>query len=203
MKIQLVDRNKEMCDAWSSYFQDCNDVEIYHTDIFNVPTDCIVSPANSFGFMDGSLDLAISNRFGWGVQKRLQQIIKEKFNGELLVGQATYIETNDPDTPYCISAPTMRVPMILGNESINVYLATKAIFNCIKNEPTIKINSITISGLGTGVGRVPYILCAKQMKYAYDSFWIRDNAEYPTWKHAQNAHQLLYKKPNNLTDLQF
>jgi O-acetyl-ADP-ribose deacetylase (regulator of RNase III) len=200
MKIQLIDRNREMCKQWTTHFKECEDVEIYNTDFFNKPTDCVVSPANSFGFMDGSLDLAISRKLGWGVQTKLQQILKDHYNGELLVGQATLIRTNHPNVPYCISAPTMRVPMILGGNSINVYLATKAIFTLLKDYPSI--NSVTISGLGTGVGQVPFDICAKQMKYAYDAFWIKDGIEYPTWKHAQNAHQLLYKN-SGLSDLQF
>jgi len=78
MIIQLVDRNNEMCEQWASHYKGCNDVIVHCGDFFSLKTDCVVSPANSFGFMDGGLDLAISNKLGWQVQKKLQKQIQEK-----------------------------------------------------------------------------------------------------------------------------
>ncbi len=198
MKIQLVDRNKEMCEQWSYYFHDCSDVLIHCGEFFSLKTDCVVSPANSFGYMDGGLDLAISKKLGWQVQDKLQKQIQEKYFGELLIGQAELIETDNEEVPFCISAPTMRVPLILTN-TVNVYLAAKAIFYLLKKEK--KINVITISGLGTGVGKVPFDICAKQMRQAYNDVWL-NNYEFPnSWHQAQKQHQLLYT--NNYRDLQF
>ncbi|MCL2313328.1 MAG: macro domain-containing protein [Firmicutes bacterium] len=200
--IQLIDKNRELCEQWLKYFSDCSDVLIYRGDFFGKPTDCVVSPANSFGFMDGGLDYYISMILGNHVQERLQQQIKEKYHGELLVGQAELIVTDVPQIPYCISAPTMRVPMILTN-TVNVYLATKAIFylwinNCDAQK---NINTITIPGLGTGVGKVPFDICAKQMRKAYDEIWL-GQYDFPlTWKESQEKHQSLYS--NNYKDLQF
>ena len=131
MRIQLVDNKIGMCNQWYVYFNDCADVNIHCDDFFAVPTDCVVSPANSFGFMDGGLDLAISINLGWQVQNRLQKQIKEKYNGELLVGQAELIETGNEEIPFCISAPTMRTPMLLV-DSPNVYLASRAVFLLLK-----------------------------------------------------------------------
>ena len=64
MKIQLVDYNEEMCREWHKYFDDCNDVFIHEGDFFSVPTDCYVSPANSFGFLDGGIDNKIRKVYG-------------------------------------------------------------------------------------------------------------------------------------------
>jgi O-acetyl-ADP-ribose deacetylase (regulator of RNase III) len=113
--------------------------------------------------------LAISERLGWQVQRKLQKIVKEKYFGEFLVGQAELIETDFNQIPFCISAPTMRVLMIL-TDTANVYLASKAIFGLLKKENRIK--TVSISGLGTGVGQVPYDICAKQMKMAYTDIWL-------------------------------
>lgn len=196
--FQFVDRNKEMCEQWSLQFKDCKDVVVHHGDFFALPTDCVVSPANSFGFMDGSLDLAISKKLGWQVQAKLQRQIQEKYSGELLVGQAELVETEYKEIPFCISAPTMRVPMIL-KDTVNVYLASKAVFCLLKKEDRIK--KVTISGFGTGVGKVPFDVCAKQMKQAYLDFW-RNEYVYPkTWHEAQAKHQRLYS--NFYRDLQF
>ncbi len=189
MKIQLIDRNEGMCEQWSLQFKDCDDVVVHCGDFFSLKTDCVVSPANSFGYMDGGLDLVISQKLGWQVQTKLQKQIQQKHFGELLVGQAELIETENEDVPFCISAPTMRVPLILTNTT-NVYLATKAVFVLLKNET--RINSVTFSGLGTGVGKVPYSICAKQMKQAYDDFWLEKYVFPTSWREAQKKHHMLY-----------
>lgn len=189
MKIQLIDINQEMCDHWHLQFKNCADVLVHCGDFFSLKTDCVVSPANSFGYMDGGLDLAISRKLGWQIQYHLQTQISEKYFGELLVGQAELVETGCSDIPFCISAPTMRVPSIL-KDTVNVYLASKAIFALLKRET--RINSVTISGLGTGIGQVPYHVCARQMKQAYTDVWL-DNYVFPqSWSDAQAQHQLLY-----------
>lgn len=189
MKIQLVDRNYDMCKQWSEHFRDCSDVIIYNGDFFDLETDCVVSPANSFGFMDGGLDWVISDTLGWQIQNKLQIIMNEKYDGELLVGQAILVETDNLKVPYCISAPTMRVPIILTG-SVNVYLASKAIFRTLKQNVD-KIKTVTISGLGTGVGDVPFNICANQMKQAYVDVWL-DKYIFPeTLKNAMIKNNLL------------
>ena len=198
MKIQLIDRNIEMCKQLTYQFENCDDVLIHHGDFFSLETDCVVSPANSFGYMDGGLDLVISKKLGWQVQNKLQKQIQNKYLGELLVGQAELIETENKDIPFCIAAPTMRVPLILKN-TVNVYLSSKAIFGLLKNETRIK--TITISGLGTGVGQLPFNVCAKQMKQAYDDVWLNKYVFPNSWHEAQKKHQLLYS--NQYRDLQY
>ena len=41
--------------------------------VFTHGYGAVVSPANSFGFMDGGLDYKLSERFGWALQERLQR----------------------------------------------------------------------------------------------------------------------------------
>ena len=192
MKIQLVDRNYEMCEQWKLYFNNCEDVIVYNGGFFDLETECVVSPANSFGFMDGGLDLVISDTLGWQIQRKLQITINEKYDGELLVGQAELIETDNLNIPYCISAPTMRIPLHLTG-SVNVYLAAKAIFRILKQNQN-KINIVTISGLGTGVGKVPFDVCANQMKHAYDDVWLNKEIFPETLRSSMEKHQLLITK---------
>lgn len=205
MKIILVDRNIEMCNQWNLQFKDCKDVEVYCDDFFSIQSDCMVSPNNSFGFMDGGLDDKIRKFYEKNdidIEKTVQGEIKEH-NGELLVGQAIYFSFNSKKFPDLIVAPTMRVPMILGKESINIYLAMRAILLELKelsNPNHSRVKSIKVSGLGTGVGQVPYDICAKQMKQAYDDVWL-NKYEFPTdWSEAQIKHQLLYS--DDYRDLQ-
>ncbi len=203
MKIQLIDFNREMVEAWRKYFTGLQDVDIIQNSAFAVGTGCVVSPSNSYGYLDGGFDAAITANLGTQVQVELQRIIQTNYNGELLVGEAILFETKNPQIPYCISAPTMRVPMYLGNKSVNAYLAARAIFLILKQD-NLPFETITIPGLGTGVGKVPYDLCAFQMRKAYDDFYVGQKPMPTSWHQAQKEHQLLYETDkNNVRDLQF
>ncbi len=81
-----------------------------YRDLLALSADAAVSPANSFGMMDGGIDLAYSRKWGWGVQAHLQALIAATPMRELLVGEALIVPTGDPAIRFCISAPTMRLP---------------------------------------------------------------------------------------------
>ena len=122
MHYLLIDKNPSMVSAWREYFEEEDNVKILEGDLTNVSCDAIVSPANSFGFMDGGVDYAISMRLGWELQFELQKIIKNLPEGELIVGKALVMETGDELIPYLVSAPTMRVPMNFNiSTTINAY----------------------------------------------------------------------------------
>lgn len=197
MKLILADIHKAVIDGWEKYFSECEDVEIHHGSIFEVKCDALVSPANSFGFMDGGLDLLISRHLGWHVQDRLQEIIKAKYHGELLVGQAELVETDHHEIPYLISAPTMRVPMNIQN-TVNVYLAMRAILLLVKdaklgNEVSIQnlVQTIAVPGLGTGAGKITPSICARQMRAAYDEVVSGKYAFPSSWGEAHARHVFL------------
>ncbi|WP_254510460.1 macro domain-containing protein [Anatilimnocola floriformis] len=189
MKWHLVHYGSpELGDEWRCHFANEADVEIHDQDICQLQVDAIVSPANSFGFMDGGLDIALSNRFGWDLQKKLQQLIAARPLGELLVGEAIVMSTGDERIPWLISAPTIRVPMKL-RQSINPYLAMKAILSTvIHHQLSPAINSVAIPGLGTGVGGMSAATAAWQMWQAYREV-ILWQTPYPTdFDEAQRRH---------------
>lgn len=198
MKIQLIDRNQVMCNFWKLHFDNCSDVTIHCGDFFSLPADCIVSPANSFGFMDGGLDAVITNKLGKKTQENLQKLLEEKYNGELLVGQAVLVETGNNEVPFCISAPTMRVPLLL-KDSVNVYMAAKAIFRLLLENP--QIQTVSISGLGTGVGHVPFDICARQMRQAYNEVCLKQFVQPKTLQEAQKSHMNLITSSYKYNDL--
>ena len=75
------------------------------------------------------------------MQKKLelQKKIKALSEGELLIGKAMVLETQDELIPYLIAAPTMRVPMSFNiATSINAYLAMKATLIAAKNHSNIE-----------------------------------------------------------------
>ncbi|MCC7450544.1 MAG: macro domain-containing protein [Anaerolineae bacterium] len=198
MKVVLADLNKALIDEWVSTFKNVDDVSVYHGSIFDVACDAIVSPANSYGYMDGGLDLAISEYLGWHVQARLQERIKTYHHGELLVGLADIIPTDHPQTPYLISAPTMRVPMVLCRTSSNPYLAMRAVlllikFGTLADGSPVKdvVQTVAVPGLGTGVGEVPPSICANQMFQAINDF-MYDNYQFPgSWFAAMRMQAML------------
>ena len=81
MKIFLRDLNMKIVDSWKHVFHNfgCyyDNIDVSCGSIFDLMADAIISPANSFGFMDGGIDLAYSHYFGWDLQQRLQEYIRD------------------------------------------------------------------------------------------------------------------------------
>lgn len=81
-ELILVDVQGELCSHWELFFKDHSSVSIHHGYFQTVKEyDCIVSPANSFGLMDGGIDLAIRNYFGMQLQYTVQKAIQKDFYG--------------------------------------------------------------------------------------------------------------------------
>lgn len=187
MKYILSDTNPKLIEAWRTFFSDLEAVSVIEGDITTFAVDAVVSPANSFGFMDGGLDYALSERLGWDLEKTLQAKIKALPEGELLVGQAMILETGDPIIPFLISAPTMRIPTNFNiDTSVNAYLAMKAILLAAKREE--RINSIAIPGLCTGVGRMQPMIAARQMHMAYEEVVSGKKMDFTSFGEAQKYH---------------
>lgn len=162
MQILLVDREPAMARAWRTVFEDRDDVEVIEGDYFSRPAEAMVSPANSFGIMDGGLDAAIRDVLGFAVQKRAQRVIVERHHGELPVGSAELVDTSDERWPVLVVAPTMRVPENV-NQTLNAYLAFRAAILACKRAD---IGSIVCCGLGTGIGGMNPQRAAVQMRMA-------------------------------------
>jgi O-acetyl-ADP-ribose deacetylase (regulator of RNase III) len=197
MKVVLVDVKRPLVMCWWKTCRDVPGVTVHEGSIFEIECDALVSPANSFGFMDGGLDLAISRFFGWHVQERLQERIRTRHHGELLVGQAELVPTDHPKIPWVISAPTMRVPLVLG-PTVNPYLAMRAVLLLVLHghlddgRPVREvIETVAVPGLGTGVGRVPSGICARQMRAALGEALLGEAAFPATWGGAKTRHDEL------------
>jgi O-acetyl-ADP-ribose deacetylase (regulator of RNase III) len=202
MEIVLTSLDRDLASTWKSVCGDLPGISVHEGSIFDVKCDAVVSPANSFGFMDGGLDLRYSDRFGWQVQERLQALIRSKHHGELLVGQAEIVETDSEAIPYLIAAPTMRVPMIL-KETVNPYLAARAVLLLIQQgrfesgylsgeKLSDVIQTVAFPGLGTGIGRVSASSCAHQVRAAIEEVLLGKSVFPGSWSEAQIRHQQLY-----------
>jgi len=181
--IHLRDLGQPLVDAWTHAFAGVESVTTSCGDIFSsepgvVPTDApidiqadaIVSPANSYGFMDGGIDAVYTYEFGEGLQRRLQEVLAADYHGELPVGQAVIIPTDHDVIPWCISAPTMRIPGGV-SETVNAYLAFRAAARAVlaHNASGLpRIRTVLCPGLATAIGRMPVQRCARQMRAAWD-----------------------------------
>lgn len=170
LTLKLRDRNSTVVEAWRDRFGGVAGVEVSLGDIFGESATAIVSPANSFGFMDGGIDLVYSEFFGWDLESRLRATLRADHFGELPVGQAVVIATQHASIPYLVSAPTMRIPMDV-SRTLNAYLAFRAALVAVRDfnaaGPAIPITSLLCPGLGTAVGRMSAAACAVQMARAY------------------------------------
>jgi O-acetyl-ADP-ribose deacetylase (regulator of RNase III) len=202
MNIVLTSVDGALAAAWEAHCGDLDLVSVRRESIFDVASDAVVSPANSFGFMDGGLDMYYSQFFGWDVEARLQKVIRERHHGELLVGTAEIVETEHEAIPYLIAAPTMRVPMVL-RESVNPYLAARAVLLLIKHGTMLAgpdagkpisavVKTVAFPGLGTGVGRIPPDVCARQVRAAIGEVLLGERGFPRTWVEAQDRHVTLY-----------
>ncbi len=202
MQLILTALDESLASAWRRFCGDLEFVEVHHGSILDVACDAVVSPANSFGFMDGGVDAAYLRYFGRGIEDRAKRAIAERHHGELLVGAADIVETGDDCIPFMIVAPTMRVPMVL-HDSVNAYLAARAVFLLLKfgkfangveagTSLASRIERIAFPGLGTGVGRLGPNTCARQMRAAIDEILLEQHSAPRTWVEASERHQLLY-----------
>ena len=172
-KLFLTAPNPSLFAAFQERFANFTDVEIIG-DRFEWISDfdCLVSPANSFGMMDGGMDAAIIKFFGISLERRVQERILDEYLGEQPVGTSLIVKTEHPKHPFLAHTPTMRVPMSIKGTDVP-YVAMWAMLLAIRQHNKTnqqKIESVVCPGLGTGIGQVPVAEAARQMATAYDHF---------------------------------
>lgn len=166
----LCDDQPALVRAWRRHFADYPEVSVELGDLLEIETDAYVSPANSFGFMDGGIDAELSARFP-RVRERVQDAI-ERLGGLLPVGQAIIVRTDDPYVPYVVCAPTMQIPGVVDGTN-NAFRAMLAVLRAVSlfNSAGGEIESVAMPGLCTGVGHMPAEDAAVQMLRAYEE-WL-------------------------------
>jgi len=173
LKLVLVDPNAAVCSAWRKHFDQLPNIEVVNDRFEALPQfDCIVSAANSFGLMDGGIDLAIIQFFGIDLMDRVQHRIMTDFLGEQPVGSSFIIETGHTKHRFLAHTPTMRAPLPI-TRTDNVYQAMWAMLLAVhwhnrSGEPRIEV--VACPGLGTATGRVPPEEAARQMATAYQHY---------------------------------
>lgn len=134
--------------------------------------ECIVSPANSYGIMNGGYDAAILNYLGWSFEKQVQNFIFKNYYGEQLVGTSFLIDA--PKNKKFIHTPTMILPEKILDHKV-VYSAMRSTLMCALDN---NIKSIVIPPFGAGTGLVPIDIVCQQMEYAYRQMINAVNRKY-------------------------
>lgn len=195
LKLILTDPYADVYLAFQKHFADLPNVEIKNQHFEAIPEfDCMVSPANSFGLMDGGVDLAITRFFGLALMERVQDRILEEYLGEQPVGTCMIVRTDHPKHPYIAHAPTMRIPKSIANTD-QVYVAMWAMLVAVyrhNQTATPPIKSVVCPGLGTGNGRVPALEAARQMALAYSRFLKPPSSI--SWVYAHLRHEGLLNR---------
>lgn len=169
MKIYLLDINKDMTDAWSEYFG-IYDIEIINQDFVTFmnqhpDVDGIVSPANSFGLMDGGYDKAIIDYLGERAQTNVLTMLSNIYNGYQPVGTCLAV----PYDKYIIlHTPTMRTPETI----IDSRVIYDCMHSCLLTAKQKDCKSIVIPAFGGLTGKVPCDVIAKMMFFAYQNCMV-------------------------------
>ncbi len=111
--------------------------------------------------------------------------------GELHVGAAELVETDDARWPWLVYAPTVRVPDDV-SRSTNAYVALRAALLAVKAHrgPAERpIRSLLCPGLCTGVGAMPPRRAAVQMRVALRQ--LRGSPRTGTFSDILEAHRLM------------
>lgn len=127
--------------------------------------DAIVSPGNSFGFLNGGFDKVIADFYGKLSQKSPEQVSKdfqrelfEQVGGYNPPGSAIVVDMNNVlnvssrRLPKLIHLSTMSMPEKIGTRDPVVFNCLWNLVTCVKKDDDI--STVLLTGLGTGTGCV-------------------------------------------------
>ena len=167
-KLIFCDTDNDVIEALKYHFRSVSDVGFQVGNILDIASNIVLSPANSYGFMDGGIDKDYANFFGDNLQRNVLEKVRSRPEGYLPVGAAVRIQTGHKEIPFLILSPTMLHPEMI--PSINVFRAFRAALKCIRSH---KVEGPVYSpGFGTGVGGVEPDEAANMMFEAYSSVFL-------------------------------
>lgn len=183
--IYLLDINKTMTDAWYKYFNGALNVKIvndYFSNFMNEHPEVegIVSPANSFGLMDGGYDKAIIDYLGKAAQTNVLTILDAVYSGYQPIGTCLSV----PFYKYTIlHTPTMRTPEQIVDKRV-IYDCMRS---CLLESLKARHDYIVIPAFGGLTGGVPYDEIARLMFLAYTEVYNkRDTTDWGYAKYIAN-----------------
>ena len=200
IEIRFVSLDKDIKEAvgkvWKGYNNVSGERKVIQT---CEDAHCIVSPANSFGLMDGGIDGALSEILSKKdepdyIGKTVRGVIKKEYFGEQPIGTCLLVPTDNAKFPILAHAPTMTSPMNVA-KTFNAYYAFKAVlgevikFNRSKESYIMRIRSILTTTFATGCGGMKLEQALEQMKLAYDKI---EECEDCSWHSCGKVRQELF-----------
>jgi len=168
MNLHLIDINQSLVEQWRIAFAPFPEVSIACGDILSVAHHCLVSPANSHGFMDGGIDDQYRHFFGAQIERTVQEAMLRRPEQMLPVGASLVVPTQHERIPWLIVAPTMEMPEAVPAEHVG--RALRAVLRLVRRHHELN-GDVFCPGLGTLTGRVPPDMAAQEMALAYSN-WL-------------------------------
>jgi O-acetyl-ADP-ribose deacetylase (regulator of RNase III) len=200
LTFYLRDLNPEVVKAFNQFFSRGGRVEISEGDVMDLDTTAIITPANSFGIMEGGLGDCLNKISQGKLENRIRKMIQDKHAGEMPVGQAEIIKSGMDKPQFVVVAPTVRVPIRQTNTNTNTYLATRAALRTLaaymreaNENGGAKIESVALVGMGTGGAKCPPAVAAFQMYEAYCQVVLGQEPNFATIETA-TAHDVELRK---------
>lgn len=179
LKIYIVDRDHITCEKLKEEFDGIENVEIVQADVRRFYSehkdeiDCLVSPANAYGYMTGGFDAALSDILGWDFQNKVQAYIKQNFYGEQGVATSFIIETDTPGLSL-IHTPSMQYPSLIKDDMIVYYCMRSTLMCALQNN----VKCVVIPVFGGLCGGIQPDISSKRLKEAYLQIMNNVGAEF-------------------------
>ena len=178
MDIILCDINYKICREWENMFKDDKYIKIICADYINTAknknVDCLVSPGNSVGIMDGGLGLHIRNLYmdnQIDIQTKVQECIIEKYRGQQPTGTSLFIGN---DFMNLINTPTMRFTKKVSDLDCIYFSMRSSILCALEN----KVETLLVPAFGAGAGGVHPTIVARIMR---DALYSLEYQEFHNW----------------------
>lgn len=197
ISVEFCDTNAGCIAALRGAFAGVAEISFVNASMCSRVADCVVTPGNSFGYMDGSLDGSINTWLsGYDASERIgdrtRREIRQRFYGEQPVGTCMLVPTRNHPVRWLAHCPTMRIPENVA-DTLNAYNAFRGmLLEVLLHNRTAsgsRIRTILCSSLCTGAGEMSPEASAKQMRGAWDSL-VNPSYTYD-WKATREHHRLL------------
>lgn len=171
MKIILFDLDTKMIEYWEKDFLDKDNICILNEEFSKVmkdygrDIDMVVSAANSFGIMDGGLDLAYRNYFGIELQEEVQKKIWDRFLGEQPVGTSLVVDIPNFSGIKLCHTPTMRTP-----QAVDPRIVYSAMRSALVESHRAGAKVVLMPAFAHLTGRVDAETVSTLMRRAYEDY---------------------------------
>ena len=183
MKLDLVTNSAGMAEAWEDAFRGSKGVTAHCCDFRSFigqhpEVDAVVSPANSYGLMDGNYDRAITEEFGPALAEQVRAVIMERFYGEQPVGTSFSVPIPGHEDILLIHTPTMRAPSPIVDPLVVYQCMRTTLMEAIRTSR----QRIVVPAFGGACGFLPFKKIAMLMWEAY--LQIGEPPAEITWEYA-------------------